>query len=543
MTLGFLGAWQLLDTQAARYTDSQVTFYYLSCIIAANLVYFFINRYVASVTWLAAQLIFDCLFATGLIYLTGNVNSPFNAVYFATIVASAIIVGGRLCYAIASLATIGQAVVTGLYFYDAQGRPLTLWFLPPIAHNNGNRPIAFYAYFLLIQAVSYYTVAFLAAKLSDMLREGRFVQEEILQNLDEAVVVTDRDNRVMYVNHRAEEYFGNPAEPLRYANLVTILNRWSPALARLVLEHAEGIYEQDISIRGGALLPLQFSVAPFRDRHGNAYGMILVARDRTANRELETSRVTISRMQALSEMAAGIAHEIRNPLASIRGSVQELNRQAPEGVDQRLLKIIIKESDRLNNIIGEFLSFATLKKAVFAKCDLSGLLEDIAYLFRRREDAVRVEVRLPAKTETVLRVLVQADQELLRQVFLNLILNAAEAMQFAGVIDIRLRAEQRYVTCTGSAGEPVLTRMPGIAVEIQDHGPGIAPDAMSHLFTPFYTTKQQGTGLGLATVSRIVNEHRGLIVVQNHAGGGAVFSIWLPEAPERILMDRNARTL
>lgn len=225
---------------------------------------------------------------------------------------------------------------------------------------------------------------------------------------------------------------------------------------------------------------------------------------------------TVERFAAISTMAAGLAHEIRNPLASLRSAIQEIGESFPEGSQNRLLAgIVMAESDRLDRIIGRFLDFSREGALRLSRRRLSGLLQEVRTLVLHSQDAagLKVDLRVPDDPE------VECDADRLKEVFLNLALNAAQAVpRQGGELAIRLRP-------AASDGGMV----PGVEILFVDNGPGIGEDDLMHLFEPFFTSKENGTGMGLPLSRKQVNMHGGEIEAGNNASGrGAWFRIWLP---------------
>jgi signal transduction histidine kinase len=226
------------------------------------------------------------------------------------------------------------------------------------------------------------------------------------------------------------------------------------------------------------------------------------------------------RLAALGEMAAGLAHEIRNPLAAIKGATQYLDPRRIPGDDREFLEIIVEEVDRLNGVVTQFLDYARPLKSTMARGDVGDILQRTFKLLApqipaRIELAIEVAPELPA---------VECDAEQLKQVFLNLALNSFQAMPDGGrltVIATRARDE------LSGWREPRM-RDDRVEIRFRDTGPGVPPEARDHVFVPFYTTKEKGTGLGLAISQRIVKAHRGTLTVANPPGGGAEFTISLP---------------
>jgi two-component system nitrogen regulation sensor histidine kinase GlnL len=253
---------------------------------------------------------------------------------------------------------------------------------------------------------------------------------------------------------------------------------------------------------------------------GEPRGAVLALRDVSRLRELEEKLQRSDRLAALGQMAAGMAHEVRNPLVGIRAAAQFLEGDSAFSAGLReYTGVIVREVDRLNAIVEDLLAFASPKPVQLAPCNLNQALEEALGLEATRLAAARVSVTrlydpgLPP---------VLGDPPRLHQVFLNLLRNAAEAMPGGGALTVRTRFERLSARLGGRSAA---------VAEVADTGPGIPPDRQAHLFNPFFTTKPRGTGLGLAISLRIVEDHGGAIEVEAGAGRGATFAVILPLAP------------
>ena len=263
----------------------------------------------------------------------------------------------------------------------------------------------------------------------------------------------------------------------------------------------------------GSEVFLGFSTSPMKDAEGQSIGRVVIFQDLTPIRQMEERVRIADRLAGVGELAAGLAHEIRNPLASIAGSSQLLRESATSvGESATLLDIIGRESQRLNGLITDFLAYTGPSQRNTARLDVASLLRDVVEAVRAgeaREKGVVIELaRLPA-----LRV--EGDGEQLRQVAWNLVRNAVQAAPAGGKVMIdgfeQIRHGVRYVVAA-----------------VVDTGPGIAPGNLEKIFNPFFTTKEGGTGLGLSISQRIVHQHKGFIEVRQAPGKGSAFSVFLP---------------
>jgi two-component system sensor histidine kinase PilS (NtrC family) len=267
-------------------------------------------------------------------------------------------------------------------------------------------------------------------------------------------------------------------------------------------------------------LALEVAVRPIGKSHSRDYARAVFLKDLTERKRMERMEKITEQLQGIQEMAAAIAHEIRNPLASIRGSAQELGRLAlPAEEDKRLLDIVCRETSRLDKIISDFLQFAGLRPPKMRPCNVSALLDDVADLLRARapEKPFEIAQDYPAGLMCV------ADAQQLMQVFLNIGLNAFDAISEGGRIAIRAEL------IGGSQQDGVERRKyrghEKMRVSISDDGPGIAPEIIDKIFTPFFTTKEKGVGMGLAIVNRILQQHGIELNVDTAPGAGAAFTL------------------
>jgi two-component system sensor histidine kinase PilS (NtrC family) len=337
------------------------------------------------------------------------------------------------------------------------------------------------------------------------------LNRDIVRSLSSGLVTVDLEERVLTINATAEELLGADAPAAAGRSVDALLPGLATRIKRLAPRAT--LRRSDLSLAGANGKParvLGISVSPLRDDHDHVIGRVVNFQDLTELRALEDHARRTERLATVGQLAAGIAHEIRNPLASISGSV-ELLAQAPRVNDDEkaLMAIVVREIERLDLLINELLEYANPRPRTLVSFELVGLLDEVVQVMRqdRSRGEVRIETELPGDPVTL-----TADPAQLRQVVWNLCRNAAEAAAGGGGT-VRIRA---------SAGDDHVT------VEVEDDGQGIAPDLLARIFDPFFTTKKQGTGLGLATSHAIVTEHGGTIDVRSDAGRGTRFIVRLP---------------
>jgi two-component system nitrogen regulation sensor histidine kinase GlnL len=254
---------------------------------------------------------------------------------------------------------------------------------------------------------------------------------------------------------------------------------------------------------------------------GEKIGTIIVLRDLSNIRELEGIVRQADRLSTLGTVAAGLAHEIKNPLGGIKGAAQLLEHELPLESDLHdYTKVMIREVERINRIVEELLDLASPRKIELASVNIHQVVGDIIFLQKRSIDGreISIQQHFDPSIPSIL-----ADERLLTQLFLNLVKNALEAIGDEGLLRITTRMVSDY-SMTKKGERP--SRM--VAIDIADNGPGISKEDQELLFTPFFTTKSGGTGLGLAICHKIVSEHRGMIKVDSEKGRGTTFTVMLP---------------
>ena len=434
------------------------------------------------------QHIVDTVLITVLISQTGGIRSLFTVLYFMTIVASAYLVYRRGALIVAALNSVAYVVVA--LFTSAQIAPLR-------GELSGVSPL--YAE-VLTGVFGFFLVAILAGQLAEKLREtGQALAEQEAQSraLQEALT------RVAQTIHGGLAIVG-PEGWLRSGNpkALTLFPELSERpVGEVIPEFDAGqpIWEVQIH-RGEEARDVILSRSKLEDG-----GEVLSMEDVTRLRGMERVMQREERQAAVGRLAAGIAHEIRNPLTSLSGAIQLLE---PDIEDDRLVRIIRREVDRLNQLVTDFMQASRPRKLAPQPTDLAALIEGVVETFghdQRYQERVRVQV----SCQSVGEVLV--DPEQLRQVIWNLVLNAAQAMPGGGCVRVSL----------SQIGER-------LRIMVVDEGSGIPQADLQKVFDPFYSRKTGGTGLGLATVDRVAREHGGEVWVQSEEGSGTTFAIWLP---------------
>lgn len=465
-----------------------------------------------------AQLLGDVVTVLALVLLTGGSESVFLFMFSLVVLNASILLYRPGAFATATVCA-GMLVVV-------VGRELMGWGDAPAPATGAEvRSLVLTG---VANVIAVYLVALLAGYLSEQLRDTgqqlRFASEDIRQlralndhiitSIQSGLVSFTLDGRIIFFNPAAERITGHDAADVLYRDVREVFPALAPAL--MTGDTPMDRWEETYVRPDGSSRILGFSLSPLVDSEGVHRGSILIFQDLTPIREMEEAMRRSEKFAAIGKMAAGIAHEIRNPLASISGSIQMLHR-APDldPTDRRLMDIVLREIDRLEELISSFLRFARPQTPTLKPVELGALLAEVVevfgYLSHRADGGPAHRVELDAGDADVV---IEADPQQLKQVFWNLLNNAAEAMPDGGTIE--LRARRRGDT---------------VEVDVVDHGVGISAEERDRIFDPFYTTKERGTGLGLSFVHRIIEEHRGTLRVASEPGAGSTFTVVLPARP------------
>ncbi len=477
-----------------------------------------INRVSNLILFSYLQISLDILLETFLVYLTGGVDSPYTPLYIISIISASIILFRNGSSAAASLSAILYGGLVDLQFYKM------IPSMPPSSYSARET-----LYFLFIYTIAFFTVAFLSGDLAEKVKQTgkelisketdltslQAFNENILQSISSGLLTTDLHGRITSFNRAAGEITGYKSEEVHDKWVEEILG-WktaaSPAENSTKSNTPSRRFDIETSRKDGSRLILGFTISPFKDKNGEDKGSIWVFQDLTRTKEMEEEMSRRERLATIGELAAGIAHEIRNPLASISGSMQVLNRDLDmKDEDRHLMEVALKETERLNSIVTEFLIFARPIQLNPKPCNIFDLLtETISLAKKSRDYRDDIEILTDFHDENMYIII---DQDKIKQVFWNLLINAFQAMPGGGRFRIETRGR--------ASGE-------GIEIVFEDNGEGIKKEDIGKIFNPFFTTKCSGSGLGLAVVQKIVKEHNGNIEVKSTAGMGSLFTVSLP---------------
>jgi len=357
------------------------------------------------------------------------------------------------------------------------------------------------------------------------LRRVRLEAGDILRQIRAGIMTVGGDGRLVYANPTAEALLGLSWTRLREQPVLGALEAISPPLAQAIrraVEDGRRVLRTEAEARvEGRVWPIGFTTTPVHVQEGAPPSVTVIFQDLSDAKRLEALHLRAERLEAVSEIAASLAHEIRNPLASIRSAVEQLARMAGGGADERTLAgLILSESDRLSRLLNEFLDFSRVRVTRFASLDLVAVAEHGIRLVRQHPDCspdAAIDLVAPVRP-----VVVDADEDLLHRVVFNLVLNAVQASPAGPRVTVEVRVPQ-------PADVPVSVALESpLLLVVRDTGPGVPSEILPRLFEPFVTGRVGGTGLGLAIVQRAVQAHRGLIFCDTDRGRGTAFSVYLP---------------
>lgn len=470
-----------------------------------------------------AQLGMDLLLETFLVVRTSGVESPFSVFYAITVTLASLTLGRGGGLATSGLSVLLFGVVTNVQFYGivVQWLPRTRLGLPETIET------------LVAHVLALIAVGVLSGHLAEQLRKKdqtlvekerglsrlQAFHENVLESLSSGVFTTDSAGLITSFNRAAQEITGQTLDQVRQRPWGEVFT-WNQQdlfgvdAMSLSTPHR---FETEGERADGSRLVLGMTLSPLTET-GQRTGLVGVFQDLTPMRVMEEEMQRREWLARIGEMSAGMAHEIRNPLAALAGSMQMLKKDLDlDETNQRLMDIAIRETARLDSTITEFLLYARPRELNLKECDLNGVLTDTMDLIQH-ESASR-------KNLTVLTHLgsgamtVEVDQDQIKQVFWNLATNAFEAMPNGGKLTIYTR--RRRMAVGNRIGDI-------IEIGFEDTGQGIKKEDLDKIFLPFFTTKKEGSGLGLATVHRIIDLHGGWIRVESREGKGSRFVVCLP---------------
>jgi two-component system sensor histidine kinase PilS (NtrC family) len=486
-----------------------------------SLAYYATLRLVDRYPWLVdLQLGTDALLVSGFIGLTGGIVSFFSSLFVLPIIAASTIRFRRGALQVAGLSALLYVVLVAVQYLGALPYWLGEFDLPTRR---------FAQYTIAINVFGFVAVALLSGSLADRLQSAdarlahtslelndlRALNEYVIDGLLSGLVTADANTRILTFNRASTSITGITPEQAVGRDAIDTLQLPAATRAQLdTLAQAKSLrVDFEYRTRAGQVLDIGLMATMLSFPNGRN-GYLFTFQDVTELRRLERNARLQQRLAAVGEMAAGIAHEIRNPLASISGSIQVLRQELPLSEEQgQLMDIVLRESARLNDTIRSFLAYARPQKFAVARLDLAKVVHDTVLLIRNSDevrDTHTVDVEVPAEP-----VWFEADENQIRQVVWNIASNGLRAMTGGGRLLLSVE--------TGTAND-----REEVVLGVEDNGRGIPAEELDGIFQPFRSSFDRGTGLGLAIVHRIVTDYGGVIQVSSTVGVGTTVRVRFP---------------
>jgi len=487
------------------------------------------------------QIMMDILLISALLFITGGVNSIFPFMYSISIISASILLyrsgsllaatGASFCYSL---------LVSFQYFGIIHPLQISAF----IARGYSKEPLV---YPVIVNITAFYLVALLSSFVSEQARKSRLqlkekqidiktleaLNENIIQSINSGLLTLDTGGHIITLNKAAEQITGYSQAQIYKRHVTEIFGD------SILPYHIAGNqtnssipvrFEASFTKADGRVLQLGISSSILKDGTGQEIGNILAFQDLTLLKEMEEYVKRMDRLAAIGRLAAGIAHEVRNPLASIRGSVQVLQKNLHlSDSDKRLMDIVLRESDNLNGLISNFLQFARPNTQKKEPIQFKTLVEETLQLFHNSAE-FRGNITISHNISE--EICFKADPQQFKQVIWNLLINAAQAINDDhGEITLTAHYTAGGLTAARefNAAAPGASSKTRVEIIVRDSGCGIGESEQDKIFEPFYTTKERGTGLGLSIVYRIIEELGGTISVDSSTGHGASFIICIPQ--------------
>ncbi len=506
---------------------------FLISVIAAflSIFYFFILRLSKDYHWqIRVQFLVDVFLITWLVWRTGDVTSPYITLYIVLISVASIFLGKRATIILACLCVILFAFLSSAsYFAFIESYSTTSEFSK------------------IIQIVSFHSVAFLvvgllSARLAERyssskelevttktLANLRVLHERIIESIRSGLITIDLVGTIYTFNKTAEEITGRTSAEMRGKSIFSLFGDIQREIELALADdyhttEFQRRYEIGFTTPDGFVVQLGYSISPLFAESGDKTGLIVTFQDLTEIRSMEESVRRKDRLAAVGRVAAGLAHEIRNPLGAMRGAIQVLESKTEKDSSQmNLMEIILRESDRLNDIITNFLKYARPKASKFSEIDIRQPIEDTITLLRHSPDVDENHILatdLPDKP-----IMISADESQLKQIFWNLSRNSIQSMADGGTLTVSLSKTSRN----------------RILITFSDTGCGMSPKQVEQLFEPFSKSTTGGTGLGLSIVYQIIRDHDGTINVSSKEDTGTEIRIGIPIKTVRNVKPINTK--
>lgn len=467
------------------------------------------------------QLIVDIGLISFLVYLTGSIGGNYSLLYTLVIIYSSIFLGRKGTLVIASVSSIAYVLVLELEYFNITASLFSMSRDYYIKASDVSLKI-------IVHVLSFYIVAFLASFVVEQEKKTRSLLEEkesafnqldllfrsIIESVDTGIMTTTLQGRIKTFNRAAEAITGFPLRSIENRQILQIFPEFKKFFESGASDSNQSRREVKITSQGGAQVHLGCSVSPLKDKHGQQIGHILIFQDLTEIKRMEENLEKSKKLALIGEMAAGLAHEMRNPLASITGSIQLLGQTARmEEKDKRLMQIIMRGKNRLENFVRDFLMLARPVPATREPVDVDEVAEEVVENIKMSnewKEGVNLVKNFSGRNTAL------ANKEQIQQIIQNLLNNAMQAMEKEGNVWIEINTDnledKKYYTM----------------IKVTDEGCGIEEKDLNYVLEPFFTNKEKGTGLGLAIVSRIVDGYGGKLNIESQINRGTSVTVWLP---------------
>jgi len=523
----FLGLAIFITIKSPGFPISQNILYLLYFIIVLtymfSVVYSLMLKFLDNLRFnIYLQLTVDVILITLLVYLTGCVRSNYSVIYTLVIIYSVIFLGRKGGFIVASAASISYGLLLDFEFYKL---------LPSISslERDYNLSVGDVFVRILVHIISFYVLAFVSSIVVERERKTRSLLEEkesefdqldllfrsIIESVDAGVMTINLKSTIKTFNRAAEEITGFPLAEVKNRRIADVFPELVQFFAMEKINE-QIINRKEILFTGkkGKKINLGCSISPLKDKYDKQIGNILIFQDLSEIKLMEKNLEKSKKLALIGEMAAGLAHEMRNPLASITGSIELLKQGLNlNGTDKRLMQIILRGKNQLESFVRDFLLLARPIPTSRELIDLNEVAEEVLENIKLTDDwtnAIKIVKVFSGKAKVL------ANREQVRQVIYNLAINAVQAMREGGVLSVEIKKQKMN------------EQEDYVEIKVKDTGCGIEGKDLNKIFEPFFTNKEKGTGLGLAIVSRFVDGYNGRIKVESIINEGTTFIVLLP---------------
>ena len=534
----FLGLAIFIAIKSPDFPISQNVLYLLCFIIALtymfSVVYSLMLKFLDNLRFnIYLQLAVDITLITLLVYLTGSVRSDYSVIYTLVIIYSVIFLGRKGGFIVASAASISYGLLLDFEFYKL---------LPSISYLERDYNLSAGDVFvrILVHILSFYVLAYVSSIVVEQERKTRSLLEEkesefdqldllfrsIIESVDAGVMTINLQGRIKTFNRAAQEITGFPLKKIENRQVENVFPELAPFFSD-VDSYDQIRNRKEVIITGekNNKINLGCSTSPLKDKRDKQIGNILIFQDLTEIKRMEENLEKSRRLALIGEMATGLAHEMRNPLASITGSIQLLQQGLNlEETDKRLMNIILRGKDQLDDFVRDFLLLACPIPISRELVDINKVAEEVLENIKLSNDWLNAVKIVKVFAEGVK---IFANREQVRQVIYNLALNAVQAMKEGGVLSVEIKKQK--------LNDPE----DYVEIKVKDTGCGIEEKDLKKIFEPFFTNKEKGTGLGLAIVSRFLDGYNGSIKVESVINEGTTFIVWLPMKKDEHLQSKS----